>query len=160
MKSARGTAIDDAADRAFMTAALALARRAKDAGEVPVGAVVALGGDIIGRGYNRTLAACDPSAHAEVLAIRDAARTVGNHRLSGATLYATLEPCIMCAGAIAHARIARLVFGARDERFGAAGGALNILESPLMNHRCAITAGVEADACAALLKEFFAGKRA
>lgn len=150
---------DNAIDRACMAEALALAQRAFDAGEVPVGAVVALDGDIIGRGYNRSIASRDPSAHAEVLAIRDAARAIGNHRLTGARLYATLEPCVMCAGAIAHARIAHLVFGARDERFGAAGGALNLLESPFVNHRCAITAGVEADACAALLKEFFLDRR-
>jgi len=152
-------AIDHDFDRRCMAEALALARQAFDAGEAPVGAVVVLERAIIGRGYNRTISACDPSAHAEVIAIRDAARAIGNHRLTGARLYATLEPCVMCAGAIAHARLARLVFGARDERFGAAGGALNILESPFVNHRCVITAGVEGDACAKLLKEFFVGRR-
>lgn len=152
--------LDRECDRIFMADALALAEQARDAGEVPVGAVVVLDGDIIGRGYNRTIDLRDPCAHAEILAIREAARAVGNHRLTGARLYATLEPCAMCAGAIAHARIAHLVFGARDERFGAAGGALNLLESPYVNHRCAITAGVEADASAALLREFFVGRRA
>jgi len=154
-----GVEVDPNFDRQCMAEALALAQRAFDAGEVPVGAVVALDGDIIGRGYNMSIAARDPSAHAEVLAMRDAARALGNHRLAGACLYVTLEPCVMCAGAAAHARIARLVFGARDERFGAAGGALNLLDSPFVNHRCAITAGVQADACAALLKEFFMIRR-
>lgn len=154
-----GRAIDPAADRAHMAAALDMARRARAESEVPVGAVVQLDGEIIGRGHNRTIGLCDPGAHAEMLAIRDAARALGNHRLAGACLYVTLEPCIMCAGAIAHARIARLVFGARDPRFGAAGGALNLLESPFLNHRCEVVAGMEAEQCGALLREFFACRR-
>ncbi|MDD9856138.1 MAG: tRNA adenosine(34) deaminase TadA [Gammaproteobacteria bacterium] len=154
-----GIEVDHDFDRQCMAAALVMARKARDAGEVPVGAVVALRGAIIGRGRNQSIRACDPGAHAEMLAIRDAARALGNHRLAGACLYVTLEPCVMCAGAIAHARLARLVFGARDERFGAAGGALNLLESPFVNHHCAITAGLKAPDCAALLQDFFAARR-
>jgi len=154
-----GYGVDIETDRARMAAALDMARRARDANEVPVGAVVVLDGDIIGRGHNRTIGLCDPGAHAEMLAIRDAARALGNHRLAGACLYVTLEPCIMCAGAIVHARIARLVFGARDQRFGAAGGALNLLQSPFLNHRCEVVAGIDADQCGALLREFFACRR-
>ncbi|MDD9856942.1 MAG: tRNA adenosine(34) deaminase TadA [Gammaproteobacteria bacterium] len=157
--SAHGRGIDIETDRVCMAAALDMARQARDANEVPVGAVVALDGEIIGRGYNRTVGLCDPGAHAEMLAIRDAARALGNHRLAGACLYVTLEPCVMCAGAIAHARIDRLVFGARDRRFGAAGGALNLLESPFLNHRCQVVAGIEAHQCGALLREFFACRR-
>ena len=143
-----------------MAKAIELARRAQAAGEVPVGAVVVVDGEIIGRGYNQPIGRCDPGAHAEMLAIRDAAKTIGNYRLTGATLYATLEPCIMCAGAILQARIARLVYAARDEKAGAAGGALNLLQSPFLNHQCEITAGVEAQRCGELLTDFFAAKRA
>ena len=146
-------------DRGFMAHALELAHCAQAAAEVPVGAVVVLGDEIIGRGYNQPIHLCDPSAHAEMLAIRAAAAAIGNHRLSGATLYVTLEPCIMCAGAILHARIARLVYGARDPKFGAAGSALNLLESPFSNHRCAVIAGVEAGRCGELLTGFFAARR-
>ena len=127
--------------------------------EVPVGAVVVLEDEIIGQGHNQTISLRDPSAHAEMQAIRAAAAAIGNHRLSGAVLYVTLEPCIMCAGAILHARLAKLVYGARDHRFGAAGSALNLLESPFLNHRCQIVAGVEADSCGELLREFFAARR-
>lgn len=146
-------------DDGFMRQALALAACAREAGEVPVGAVVVLNDEVIGRGYNRPIGLCDPSAHAEVLAIRDAAAATGNYRLPGASLYVTLEPCIMCAGAILHARIERVVFAARDERFGAAGSAVNLLESEFLNHRCAVLAGVLSDESAAMLKGFFAGRR-
>lgn len=146
-----------------MRRALDLARQAAAdtdaAAEVPVGAVVVLDDEIIGQGHNQTISLHDPSAHAEMQAIRAAAAAIGNHRLSGAVLYVTLEPCIMCAGAILHARLAKLVYGARDHRFGAAGSALNLLESPFLNHRCQIVAGVEADRCGELLREFFAARR-
>ena len=146
-------------DQAYMARALALAQQARDLQEVPVGAVVVRNNTIIGQGFNQTIALRDPSAHAEILALRDAAQTVGNHRLSDASLYVTLEPCIMCAGAMLHARIARLIYGARDEKFGAAGSALNLLESPFLNHTCAITAGLEAQRAGELLKAFFAARR-
>ncbi len=142
-----------------MENALALARQAQAAAEVPVGAVVVLDGNIIGRGYNQPISRCDPAAHAEILAIRDAARTIGNYRLTNAALYVTLEPCIMCAGAILHARIARLVFAARDPKSGAAGGALNLLESPFLNHQCKVVAGVGAEVAGEMLREFFVGRR-
>ena len=148
-----------AMDHQQMESALELARRARTAGEVPVGAVVALEDKIIGRGYNQPIGSCDPCAHAEILAIRDAARRIGNYRLNGAVLYTTLEPCIMCAGAILHARIARLVFAARDEQSGAAGSALNLLQSPFLNHRCQVIAGIGAAPAGELLRDFFAGRR-
>ena len=146
-------------DEHYMACALELARRARDAGEVPVGAVAVLNDEIIGRGYNRPIGASDPSAHAEMLAIREAAQTLGNYRLNGATLYATLEPCAMCTGAIIHARIARLVFAAHDEKTGAVGGAVDLLQSPLANHHCQVTAGIFEAESATLLREFFASKR-
>ena len=146
-------------DRRHMAHALALAEQARDAEEVPVGAVVALGDEIVGRGHNQTITQCDPGAHAEMLAIRDAAHAIGNHRLNGASLYVTLEPCIMCAGAILHARITRLIFGAPDKKSGAAGSALNLLESPFLNHRCKVIGGVEAERCGELLVGFFAERR-
>ncbi len=147
------------ADRAYMQSALAQARQARDADEVPVGAVVVLDDEIIGRAHNQPVARHDPSAHAEILAIRAAATAIGNHRLPDASLYVTLEPCIMCAGAILHARIARLVYGARDAKSGAAGSALNLLQSPFLNHQCKVIAGVEAKHCGELLREFFAERR-
>lgn len=147
-------------DRGFMAHALEMAQLAHSAAEVPVGAVVVLDGKIIGRGFNRPIQCCDPSAHAEMLAIRAAAAAIGNYRLPGASLYVTLEPCVMCAGAIVHARIARLVYGARDPKSGAAGSALNLLESPFLNHRCKVIAGVEAKRCGQLLSAFFAARRA
>lgn len=142
-----------------MQVALRLAQQARAAAEVPVGAVVTLHDQIIGRGYNQTIGLRDPTAHAEMLAIRQAAAAIGNHRLCHANLYVTLEPCIMCAGAILHARIARLVYAARDPHAGAAGSALNLVESPFLNHQCKVVAGVEESRCSALLKEFFAAKR-
>lgn len=147
------------ADVAAMQAALVEASLAADLGEVPVGAVVTVGQDIIARGHNRSLADNDPSAHAEVVALRDAGRATGNHRLINATLYVTLEPCAMCIGAIVQARIARLVFGAYDKKAGAAGSVIDLTDSKAFNHRFEVNGGVLADDCGALLREFFAAKR-
>ena len=151
--------MSNVSDHTFMQVALQLAAVAAQHDEVPVGAVVVLDGEIIGRGYNHPIGATDPAAHAEILALRDAAQHCGNYRLPGARLYVTLEPCMMCAGALLHARIARLIFGAADEKTGAAGGAFNLLESPLLPHRCNIVGGVCAEQCAALLHDFFAARR-
>ena len=142
-----------------MKRALDLARSAQTKGEVPVGAVVVLGGQIAGEGENACIAHQDPTAHAEMLAIRAAATTLGNYRLNEARLYVTLEPCIMCAGAILNARIKTTVFAARDERFGAAGLRLNLLESPFMNHQCQVKAGVMENESRQLLQDFFKNKR-
>lgn len=146
-------------DADYMALALDEARLAKQEGEVPVGAVVVFEGEVLGRGHNRCIPDHDPTAHAEIVALRAAARTMGNHRLSGATLYVTLEPCIMCAGAILHARVDRLVFAAPDPRFGAAGSALNLMDSPFLNHRCRVTAGVCREDASKLLMAFFAERR-
>jgi tRNA(adenine34) deaminase len=142
-----------------MERALRLARRAASREEVPVGAVVVTGGRIVGRGANRPIGRCDPTAHAEIVALRGAARALRNYRLTGATLYVTLEPCLMCLGAMVHARISRLVFGTRDPRVGAAS-LLRRLRIPRLNHRIQVTAGVRAEDCANLLKEFFQRRRA
>ena len=143
----------------LMRAALAEAARGRDAGEVPIGAVVAVDGEIAGRGYNQPIGANDPTAHAEIVAIREAARRVGNYRLTDATLCVTIEPCLMCVGALVHARIATLVYGAAEPKSGAvastiAGGAL-----PGLNHRFAIVSGVLEDECRALVQEFFRARR-
>jgi tRNA(adenine34) deaminase len=142
-----------------MRQALALAGRAEAEGEVPVGALVVRDGKLLGEGWNRPIAAHDPTAHAEILALRTAASAAADYRLGGATLYVTLEPCPMCAAAIAHARIARLVFGAWDPRQGAAGSAFNLLASDAMNHRVDVFGGVLSAECGALLRGFFAGRR-
>lgn len=142
-----------------MRAALAEAQRAAAAGEVPVGAVVVAGGKIIGRGYNRSETDNDPSAHAEIVALRAAASAEGNYRLTNATLYVTLEPCAMCMGALVQARIERLVFGAYDPKAGAAGSAIDLSDSPSFNHRFEINGGVLAEECGAVLKTFFESKR-
>ena len=142
-----------------MHEALLFARRAEAAGEVPVGAVVVKDGVIIGRGFNQPISAHDPTAHAEIIAMREAARTLKNYRLTDAVLYVTLEPCAMCAGAMVHARIRRLVFGALDPRAGAAGSLFNIVQTPALNHRVDITAGVLAEQCSGLLKGFFFQRR-
>lgn len=142
-----------------MDRALQLARQAAQDGEVPVGAVIVQQGKIIGEGRNSPIRDNDPTCHAEIAAIRAACATIGNYRLTGTTLYVTLEPCIMCAGAILHARISNLVFGALDERAGAAGGAMNVLQSPLMNHQCGVEAGVAREECESLLNQFFAERR-
>ena len=146
-------------DRNRMRAALAEAEVAAEAGEVPVGAVVVAGGEIVARGHNRSETDNDPSAHAEIVALRAAARAVGNYRLTGATLYVTLEPCAMCMGALVQARIERLVFGAYDPKAGAAGSAIDLSDSPSFNHRFEINGGVLAEECGAVLKTFFESKR-
>ena len=143
-----------------MREALTLARQAEAAGEVPVGAVVTLDGVIIGRGRNLSVARSDPTAHAEMLALREAAAAIGNYRLEGATLYATLEPCVMCAGALVTARIKRLVFGSRDLRFGGVRSKFRLADSDLLNHRVEITEGVLAAECLELLRHFFESLRA
>lgn len=142
-----------------MAHALALAAAAGARGEVPVGAVVTCGGEIIGRGGNSPIAASDPTAHAEIGALREAAIALGNYRLPGCTLYVTIEPCAMCAGAIMHARVPRLVFGARDPKTGACGSVVDLFLEPRLNHHTTVTAGVMADECGALLSEFFAARR-
>ncbi len=146
-------------DRYWMRRALELARRADDAGEVPVGAVLVRGDEVIGEGWNRSISTCDPTAHAEVLALRAAAARINNYRLIDSTLYVTLEPCPMCAGAIVHARVARVVFGATDPRTGAAGTVFNLLQSAMLNHRAEVTGGVLAEECGALLRDFFRARR-
>jgi tRNA(adenine34) deaminase len=146
-------------DENFMRRALELALRARSEGEVPVGAVVVRDGQLLGEGWNQPVALRDPTAHAEILAMRNAAQKAGDYRLGGATLYVTLEPCPMCAAAVAHARIARLVFGAWDPRQGAAGSAFNLVTAPELNHRVDSFGGVLSDECGALLKRFFASRR-
>jgi tRNA(adenine34) deaminase len=146
-------------DEAWMRAALALAARAEAEGEVPVGAVVVRDGTLIGEGWNRPIASRDPTAHAEILALRAAAAQVGDYRLGGATIYVTLEPCPMCAAAMAHARVERLVFGAFDPRQGAAGSVFNLVAAVAMNHRVDAYGGVLSDECGALLRRFFGGRR-
>ena len=146
-------------DEVFLRRALDLARQAEARGEVPVGAVVVSEGRIVGEGANSPLATLDPTAHAEIVALRAAAKSLNNYRLSGCTLYATLEPCVMCAGAIVHARLDRLVFGARDLRFGGVRSKFQLVDSDLLNHRVAVTEGVLAAECTALLQNFFASRR-
>jgi tRNA(adenine34) deaminase len=143
----------------FMREALRLAREGAGAGEVPVGAVVVMGGEIAGRGSNSPIARKDPTAHAEVLAIREAAARIGNYRLEGATLYCTLEPCVMCAGALVAARIGRLVFGSRDLRFGGVRSKFQLADSDLLNHKVEVVEGVLAVECVELLREFFEVRR-
>jgi tRNA(adenine34) deaminase len=150
---------NDAEDARWMRRALALAGQAAAAGEVPVGAVLVRDGEVLGEGFNRPITEQDPSAHAEILALRAAARAVANYRLTGSTLYATLEPCPMCAGAIVHARIARVVFGAVDERWGACGSVFHVLEPGRLNHDVALHGGVLGNESAALLREFFRARR-
>jgi tRNA(adenine34) deaminase len=142
-----------------MREALVLARQAAAAGEVPVGAVVVKDGHIIGAGYNQPISRHDPSAHAEVMALRDAAQRQGNYRLVGCDLYVTLEPCCMCVGAIMHARIARLVFGAADAKTGACGSVTNLFDDARLNHHATVAGGLLADESAQLLKDFFAQRR-
>jgi len=142
-----------------MGEALVLARAAQARGEVPVGAIVVRDGAIIGRGGNAPIAANDPTAHAEIAALRDAARALGNYRLPGCSLYVTLEPCTMCVGAILHARIARLVFGARDPKTGACGSVVDLFGEPRLNHHATVLGGVLADECGKLLSDFFSDLR-
>ena len=143
----------------LMRAALDEARRARDAGEVPIGAVVGLGGNIVGRGYNQPIGASDPTAHAEIVAIRDAARRVGNYRLTDATLCVTIEPCLMCVGALVHARIGTLVFGALEPKMGAVTSTVRGAELPGHNHRFEIVSGVREAECRELMQEFFRQRR-
>ena len=147
-------------DEDFMRAALELAREAEQSGEVPVGAVVVMDGEIIGRGSNAPIGRHDPSAHAEMLALRDAAQRVGTYRLVGCELFVTLEPCLMCVGAMFHARIARVVYGASDSKTGAAGSVLNLFEEQRLNHHAEVLGGVLAEECGAILSQFFAARRA
>jgi tRNA(adenine34) deaminase len=142
-----------------MGCALGLARQAAEQGEVPVGAVLVLNGAAVGEGWNRPIAEHDPTAHAEIVALRVAARNLGNYRLPGATLYVTLEPCVMCAGAIIHARVERIVFGAYDPKSGAAGSVFEILGTDRLNHHVEVQGGVLADECSRLLHLFFEDRR-
>lgn len=146
-------------DDDWMAEALVLARAAQARGEVPVGAIVVRDGVMIGRGGNAPISASDPTAHAEIAALRDAARSLGNYRLPGCELFVTLEPCAMCAGAIFHARIARVVFGARDVKAGACGSVIDLFAEPRINHHATAVGGVRAEECARLLSEFFAARR-
>lgn len=149
----------DQVDRRFMQRALALAMRAEELGEVPVGAVLVLGGERVGEGWNQVIASRDPTAHAEIVAMRAAARHLGNYRLPQTTLYVTLEPCPMCVGAIIHARVSRLVFGAYDPKTGAAGSVFRLIDAPAHNHRVAVNGGVLAEECAEVLQRFFRRRR-
>ena len=142
-----------------MREALQLARHGQRAGEVPVGAVVVVGSEVVGRGWNAPIARNDPTAHAEILAIREAAEKIGNYRLEGAALYCTLEPCVMCAGAMVAARIAQVVFGARDLRFGGVRSKFQVADSDVLNHRVEVVEGVLGAECVELLRSFFAARR-
>jgi tRNA(adenine34) deaminase len=146
-------------DQHFMREALHLAGQAAAGGEVPVGAVVVAEGEVIGRGFNAPISTRDPTAHAEIRALREAATAVGNYRLSGATLYVTLEPCVMCAGAMIHARLSRVVFGAPDPKTGACGSVVDIFAEQRLNHHAEVEGGVMADECGALLRSFFQSRR-
>jgi tRNA(adenine34) deaminase len=146
-------------DERWMLEAIALAVEAEAAGEVPVGAVVVAGGLIVGRGFNSPITRNDPTAHAEILALREAGATLGNYRLEDATLYVTMEPCVMCAGALVAARVKRVVFGCRDLRFGGVRARFRLADSELLNHQVIVTEGVLAPDCVALLQRFFADRR-
>ncbi len=146
-------------DDEFMGLALDLAREAGASGEVPVGALVVVDGQVVGRGFNQPVGRRDPTAHAEIVALRDAAARLGNYRLPGCTLYVTLEPCAMCAGAIMHARVARVVFGARDPKTGAAGSVVDLFDEARLNHHTTVRGDVRAADCGSLLSAFFAARR-
>ncbi len=146
-------------DEQFMREALSLAQQAAELGEVPVGAIVVKDGVIVGRGSNAPIGSHDPSAHAEILALRDAAKNIGNYRLVDCSLYVTLEPCAMCAGAIQHARIGQLVFGAKDPKTGACGSVVNLMAEDKLNHHTDVTAGVLENECGQLLSDFFKQRR-
>jgi tRNA(adenine34) deaminase len=148
-----------AADELWMEEALRCAQRALEAGEVPVGAVVVCDGQIVGRGWNRNIAESDPTAHAEIVALREAAGTVSNYRLGGCELFVTIEPCAMCAGALVHARIERLIYGAEDPRAGAVRSVMQVVNHPQLNHHMDVTAGVLAGRSKDLLQEFFRSRR-
>lgn len=149
----------DERDRHFIAQAIALAREAATLDEVPVGAVVVLGDEVVGRGFNAPVSLHDPTAHAEVRALRDAARRLGNYRLPECELFVTLEPCVMCAGAIFHARVRRVVFGAADPKTGAGGSVVDLFGEPRLNFHAELRGGVMAEECAALLSAFFAARR-
>jgi tRNA(adenine34) deaminase len=142
-----------------MELALAQARAAAEAGEVPVGAVIVKDGEILAQGQNRNLRDHDPAAHAEIVALRQAAARLGNHRLGGCVIFTTIEPCAMCAGAMIHARVARLVYGASDPKAGAAGSVLQVVNHPKLNHQMEVTSGVLAEQCSQILQEFFRRRR-
>jgi len=146
-------------DEPFMNLALAEAKKAEASGEVPVGAVIVVEGAVIARAFNQPIGLSDPTAHAEIAALREACRGVGNYRLSGATMYCTVEPCMMCAGAMIHARLSRLVFGTPDPKAGSAGSIYNVLTDPRLNHRVEVVSGIREEECAALLRDFFARRR-
>ena len=146
-------------DEQFMREALALAKCAAEAGEVPVGAVLVRDGAVVGRGYNQPVSGRDPTAHAEVVALRDAAERIGNYRLGECEMFVTLEPCAMCAGAIMHARVGRIVYGAADPKSGACGSVVDLFAENRLNHHATITGGVMAEEAAGLLREFFAARR-
>ena len=146
-------------DEVWMSQAIALARQAEAEGEVPIGAVVVFEGRVVGRGRNRNIGLNDPSAHAEILALREAGRALGNHRLVGCSLYVTLEPCLMCAGAMIHARLGRVVFACDDPKTGAAGGKFDLLLDPAHNHAPAVARGCLSEECSELLKSFFRERR-
>jgi tRNA(adenine34) deaminase len=151
--------VDQGEDERCMALALAEAALARAADEVPIGAVVVRDSEVVGRGHNRTRLDRDPTAHAEMIAVRAAARATGYQRLDGCTMYTTVEPCFMCAGALVHARVARVVWGVRDPKFGGAASLGSVLDDPRLNHRVAWTEGVAAEACRTLLVEFFREKR-
>lgn len=146
-------------DTEFMVQAMALARNAWQAGEVPVGALVVLGEEIVGRGFNQPISRHDPTAHAEIMALRDAGQRIGNYRLPECSLYVTLEPCAMCAGAIMHARIRRVVYGAPDPKTGAAGSVVDLFQETRLNHHCEIEGGVMAGECGEMISAFFRERR-
>jgi tRNA(adenine34) deaminase len=146
-------------DEEFMREALAEAEAAREEGEVPVGAVVILGGEVIARGRNSVIRSCDPTAHAEIVALREAARVVANYRLTGATVYSTLEPCAMCAGAMVHARVTRLVYGAKDPKAGAVETHFGICSTGFLNHRVSVEGGILEGECGRVLQSFFRDRR-
>ena len=153
------TPVDHSADEAFMLEAIAEARLAEQSGEVPVGAVIVRDGVLLARGHNQVITTSDPTAHAEIVALRQAARAVGNYRLEACDLYTTLEPCAMCAGAVLHARIRRLYYAAPDPKAGACGSVLTVLNHPQLNHRVDLVPGLLAEECTTLLQTFFRARR-
>nr|WP_233169504.1 tRNA adenosine(34) deaminase TadA [Serratia sp. ASV30] len=155
----RTDVVNEYSDEYWMRQALSLAQRAQEEGEVPVGALLVLGNQVIGEGWNRPIGRHDPTAHAEIMALRQGGAVLQNYRLLNATLYVTLEPCVMCAGAMVHSRIRRLVYGAADEKTGAVGSLVDILRHPGMNHQVEIVSGVLAEECAATLSNFFRMRR-